>query len=256
MLVGGLVPANLLPPQVTPLLTGSVNSRWTWGGLVGISVRKSSRWLVECEPVIGACACLHSQTWEPECLISLERVLTYCWVGIGWGLSILSNNEKSEHSGICCWPDWHNLLLSELFLLMENLNQKSCCLAWHELTDLSSFSPGKPATELAVRTELFWAASLNWGCWTRGGNLSVILPLVFSWLPGCDFSEVTHDRASLTLHVCSWRHTWSVGFEVSTMLKFGFLMETYQILHEKNILPILYSFWKSWLWIFHCGIDS
>lgn len=140
-----LIPANLLPPQIMPLLPVSVNSWYTCGKLVGISVWKSNRWLVECESVSGACACLRSQTWEHECLISLERVLTYCWVGIGWGLSILSNNEKSERSGICCWPDWHNLLLSELFLLMENLNQKSCCPAWHEPTHLSSFSPRKPA---------------------------------------------------------------------------------------------------------------
>ena len=76
------------------------------------------------------------------------------------------------------------------------------CLTW---TDSSSLSPVKPATELAVSVELLWAASLNQGCWTHGGNLLVILPLVFSLLPGYDFSEVADDRPYLTLHVSSWR---------------------------------------------------
>lgn len=107
---------------------------------------------------------------QSVCLVSLKRVLTFCLVGIGWGLSILSNSEKPEHSGICCWPNWQNLRRSELFLAMENLKQKSCSIAWCDLTHLSSFSPGKPAIELAVRTELLWAASLNWGCWTWEGK--------------------------------------------------------------------------------------
>lgn len=76
--------------------------------------------------------CLPSQMSEHECLISLERLLSHCWVGIGWGLSLLSNNEKPEHSGICCWPNWHKVLLSELFFIDGKSKSEKLfsCLVW------------------------------------------------------------------------------------------------------------------------------
>lgn len=81
---------------------------------------------------------------------------------------------------------------------------------------------------------LCWAASPDWGSGNCGANLWGIIARIWLGRSG--------SHSSLCL--------LEVLFEASKTLKCRFFTETPQIFHEKNIIHILYSFWKPWLWIF------